>query len=62
MELRSPEHPEPSHIHIPRPSRAARSPVYVWESTGVGGVFDLGLNPLPDTQALDNDLAEGEAA
>ncbi|HLZ28650.1 MAG TPA: hypothetical protein VKV73_15155 [Chloroflexota bacterium] len=26
MELRSPERPEPSHIHIPRPSRAELQP------------------------------------
>ena len=26
MELRTSEHPEPSHIHVPRPSRVAGRP------------------------------------
>ena len=33
MELRIPEHPEPSHIHIPRPSQhSARGSVQVHSS------------------------------
>jgi len=45
MELRTSEHPEPSHIHVPRPSRVAGRPAQL------PGAELLALCPMPGTES-----------
>jgi hypothetical protein len=54
MELRSCEQPEPSHIHIPRPSRTAqRIPLSQWE---IQWVTDATPN-TPEASAREDEAA-----